>query len=55
MHAIGVRVFLPQRLRHDMTWNRVANVQGKQGGNIGMDLLNEFLSNEFKGISEYFH
>ena len=45
----GVSGFVPERLRKDMTWNRLANVQGKEGENIGMDLLNEFLNNEFKG------
>ncbi|XP_038047575.1 uncharacterized protein LOC119721568 [Patiria miniata] len=46
----GVSGFLSERLRHDMTWNRVANVHGKEGANIGMDLLNEFLNNEFKDM-----
>ena len=48
MHA-GVSGFLPERLREDMTWNRVANIHGIQGKNIGLDLLNEFINNEFKG------
>ncbi|XP_038069432.1 uncharacterized protein LOC119738598 [Patiria miniata] len=46
----GVSGFLPERLRHDITWNRVANVHGMEGENIGLDLLNKFLNNEFKDM-----
>ncbi|KAI8516610.1 hypothetical protein Bbelb_051910 [Branchiostoma belcheri] len=34
---------------HDLTWNRVTNLRGGPGGNIGLDLINEFLNNDFKG------
>ena len=42
--------FLCERLKQDLTWNRVANLSGRPGGNIGLDLVNEFLNNNFKGI-----
>lgn len=41
---------LPERLRQDLIWNRVANVKGREGGNVGLDLVNEFLNNDFKGV-----
>lgn len=30
-------------------WNSTANLLGKPGHNIALDLVNEFLNNEFKG------
>ena len=45
----GVNGYLPENLRLDMIWNRVANLQGRPGGNIGLDLVNEFLNGDFKG------
>ncbi|KAI8516556.1 ATP binding [Branchiostoma belcheri] len=46
--ATRVGGFLPARLQHDLTWNRVTNLRGGPGGNIGLDLINEFLNNDFK-------
>ena len=40
---------LPERLCHELVWERFANISGKPGGNIGLDLANEFYNNEFKG------
>jgi len=40
---------VPERLVHELTWERVANVNGGKGKNIGLDLVNEFLNNDFKG------
>ena len=42
-------VAIPQ-IRHELIWERVANVKGLPGNNVGLDLLNEFYNNEFKGI-----
>lgn len=39
-----------ERISHELTWDRVANVNGGRGTNIGLDLLNEFLNNDFKGM-----
>jgi hypothetical protein len=41
--------FLPKRLREDLIWNRVANLSGLPGRNLPLDLVNEFMNNEFKG------
>ncbi|KAI8516393.1 hypothetical protein Bbelb_049740 [Branchiostoma belcheri] len=50
----GVGGFLPARLQHDLTWNRVVNLRGGPGGNIGLDLINEFLNNDFKDVPRWF-
>lgn len=44
----GVSGCLPPRLRNELIWNGTANLVGKPGHNIALDLLNEFLNNEFK-------
>ncbi|XP_035687479.1 uncharacterized protein LOC118423433 [Branchiostoma floridae] len=49
----GIGGFLPERLRHDLTWNRVANLKGGPGSNIGLDLVNEFLNNDFKDMLKH--
>lgn len=43
-----VQGWLPQRLRNELIWNRTANLQGKKGHNIALDLVNEFLNKDFK-------
>ena len=45
----GIEGFYPERVRQDLKWNRVLNLQGTSGGNISQDLLTELLVNEFKG------
>ncbi|XP_026196227.1 uncharacterized protein LOC113148669 isoform X1 [Anabas testudineus] len=49
----GIEGFYPQRVRQDMKWNRVLNLQGKAGGNISLDLLTELMINEFKGVIQF--
>lgn len=44
----GVSGCLPPRLRNELIWNGTANLVGKPGHNIALDLVNEFLNNEFK-------
>lgn len=44
----GVSGCLPPRLRNELMWNGTANLVGKPGHNIALDLLNDFLNNEFK-------
>ena len=46
----GLAGWLPSRLRKDLTWNRTVNLTGGPGRNLAMDLVNEFLNNEFKGM-----
>ena len=41
--------FYPDRIRHEIVWNRVANLRGGLGNNLELDLINEFLNKEFKG------
>ncbi len=41
----------PERVIQELTWERVANLQGMPGHNIALDLLNEFLNNDFKGYN----
>ena len=47
-------VAIPQ-IRHELIWERVANIKGLPGNNVGLDLLNEFMNNEFKGIHFWRH
>ena len=49
----GVRGFYPARICDEITWNRVANLKGGAGNNLALDLVNEFLNNEFKGTKLY--
>ncbi|XP_044023802.1 uncharacterized protein LOC122862399 isoform X8 [Siniperca chuatsi] len=49
----GMEGFYPERVRQDMKWNRVLNLQGTSGGNISLDLLTELLISEFKGVIEF--
>ena len=44
----GVGGFLFGRMRHDLIWNRVANLHGGKGRNIPLDLVNEFINGDFK-------
>lgn len=37
------------RLAQEVVWNRTANMVGKPGHNIELDLVNEHLNLEFKG------
>ena len=37
----------------EIIWNRVANLKGKPNKNIPLDLVNEFLNKDFKGIYIY--
>lgn len=39
---------VPPRLRNELIWNSTANLVGKPGHNIALDLVNEFLNNEYK-------
>ncbi|KAK3107416.1 hypothetical protein FSP39_014037, partial [Pinctada imbricata] len=39
---------LPERLAQEIKWNSTANLSGLPGHNIALDLVNEFLNNEFK-------
>jgi hypothetical protein len=40
--------FETERLQKELTWERVVNLKGVAGGNIGLDLLNEFINCDFK-------
>lgn len=45
----GINGLLPARIRSEVVWNSTANLLGKPGHYIALDLVNEFLNNEFKG------
>ena len=51
LHAfyVGAGGFHGERMKNEVTWNRVANLKGKPGANLGLDLVNQFLNNDFKG------
>lgn len=38
-----------ESLVHQLTWERVANLRGGKGRNVGLDLINEFVNNDYKG------
>ncbi|XP_014667911.1 PREDICTED: uncharacterized protein LOC106809360 [Priapulus caudatus] len=42
--------YAPPQIRHHLMWNRVANLNGKPGGNIGLDLCNEHINRDFKEL-----
>ena len=46
----GVNGWLTPRVANEIKWNRTVNLVGGEGRNIEMDLCNEFLNNEFKGM-----
>lgn len=43
----------PERLVHSLTWERVANISGGKGENVGLALLSEFGNSHCKGIYIY--
>ena len=49
----GIEGFYPEHIRQDMKWNRVVNLEGKPGCNISLDLVNELMNIEFKGMVTY--
>ena len=50
--VVGVNGFYPPRIQEEITWNRVTNLKGGAGHNLELDLVNEFMNNEFKGKSD---
>ena len=44
---------MSNRIKEDLIWNSTANIQGGAGNNLALDLVNEFLNNEFKGKYNY--
>jgi len=50
-HTSAVNGWMPKRVSENLIWNSTANLRGEAGCNIPLDLLNEFINNEFK--SEY--
>ena len=34
----------------NITWSRLCNTKGRARGNVGLDLVNEHLNNDFKGV-----
>ena len=46
----GIAGFQTERVSHELKWERTANLSGLQGHCIGLDLLNEFLVRDLKGI-----
>ncbi|XP_076080098.1 uncharacterized protein LOC143050878 [Mytilus galloprovincialis] len=51
----AVNGWLPSRLIEDLIWNSTANLTGLPGNNLALDLVNEFLNNEFKTNLKNFH
>ena len=44
---------MPKQTKEELLWNATANIKGGEGHNIALDLVNEFLNKEFKGIYAY--
>ncbi|XP_071490821.1 uncharacterized protein [Diadema antillarum] len=42
--------FADPKLQLSFVWNRVANPKGRRGGNIGLDLVNEFMNLDYVGM-----
>lgn len=47
---VSLNGWLPERLRHDLIWNRTVNYGGGIGRNLPMDLMNEILNRLFKDL-----
>ena len=39
-----------ERVGLNITWNRLCNTKGHARGNVSLDLANEHLNNDFKGV-----
>lgn len=48
-YLLGINGLLFVRIWSEVVWNSIVNLLGKLGYNIVLDLVNEFLNNEFKG------
>eukprot|EP00733_Pompholyxophrys_punicea_P002023 Pompholyxophrys_punicea_v1_NODE_1306_length_801_cov_1.568365.p1 type:complete len:162 gc:universal NODE_1306_length_801_cov_1.568365:212-697(+) len=46
---------LPERLAHELTWNRFCNMRGSAGNNIARDLRLEFFIRSVKGKIKALH
>jgi hypothetical protein len=44
----AVNGWLPAQLREEIIWNSTAILTALPGGNLALDLVNEFQNNEFK-------
>nr|XP_002736791.1 PREDICTED: uncharacterized protein LOC100378528 [Saccoglossus kowalevskii] len=51
----GINGWMTQRISHELKYNRTANLTGGAGHNIPLDLVNEFLNNEFKDNLKHTH
>ena len=51
IYFAGMVGWWPPRLCAEVKWNRTANVVGGWGNNLELDLINEFLNADFKGIN----
>ena len=47
---LGTNGFWNGRIAQEAIWNRTVNLHGGLGRNIPMDLANEFLNKDFKGL-----
>ena len=52
-YILDIQGFQTQRLGHEIVWNRTANLTGGEGHNLPLDLVNEFLNRDFKGLYHY--
>lgn len=48
-YLLGINGLLFVRIWCEVVWDSIVNLLGKLGYNIVLDLVNEFLNNEFKG------
>lgn len=48
-YLLGINGLLFVRIWSEVVWNSIVNLLGKLGYYIVLDLVNEFLNNEFKG------
>ena len=51
---LGVNGCLPEKLRHELIWNRKVNYSCGVERNLLMDLMNELLNRLFKGMNRLF-
>ena len=52
-HSSGMAGWWSPRIAAEVKWNRTANISGRFGGNLELDLINEFLNADFKGTQKY--
>ena len=50
INSVEVSGCVPERIQKNLVWNRTAQLKGGANCNLELDLVNEFLNRNFKGM-----